>query len=152
MPAPIDIGPATLFNTFKADLLGRLTSFCNFIIVVSGGILSLTIGAFINTSRLPIGIESLARIRIGWILLTASLVLALLVPFVLLIAQSVVSWKWQTWLETPKTEDQAGLQLFKNPNYMRNAITAAITLAFASCAGGIIFVSAGAIGLLRLPG
>jgi hypothetical protein len=148
MAENVDTGPATLFNTFKADLLGRVTAFCNFLILVSGSILSLTIGAFLNTQSPRIGSDGLFAIRNGWILLTASLVLALTVTALVVAAQASVSRKWLAELEKQAPMNQ---RVFKNPEWVKHAITITMTLAFLTCVLGTCAISYGAIQLLNLP-
>lgn len=39
---PLDLGPATLFNTHMADWGARVNTFVNHLLLISGGILSIT--------------------------------------------------------------------------------------------------------------
>ncbi|MNV23368.1 hypothetical protein D3C71_1143790 [compost metagenome] len=142
---PIDIGPATLFNNHMSDVGNRLGTFCNFLLVVDGGILSLTIGAFLGPSRPMVSSVGLSAIQLGWYLLTAGLVLALSTTFTVLMAQLAVQWKMRkSFSLKPKK-----LKLHSGPEWLAYAIRTILVLAFAFSVTGIGAVSFGAVEMLK---
>jgi hypothetical protein len=134
------------FNSFVADWGARTSEFINHLILVDGGILSITIGAFLNSKVLkfdPIGIQA---IRLGWLLLSSSLILALITAFLRITAQRVLISKWKWVLASKETP---GLVVIEGNHLFRVVLWLIQGLAFLSCIGGILAISYGASQLLR---
>jgi hypothetical protein len=145
---PIDLGAATLFNSHMYDLGNRLNTVCNYLLLVNGGILSITISAFVGATPPRLSLDGLYAIRFGWYSLTASMILALAATFIVLLGQSIVQMKMRSAFSDGSP---AGLKLHSGPNWIGVAIKASVPLAFLSCVVGIACVSYGAVQLLRIP-
>lgn len=145
---PLDVGPATLFNTHMIDLGNRIGTFCNFLLLVDGGILSITIGAFLSDKPVPsLAPYGLFAIRNGWYLLTLGMILALSITFFVLLGQLSVHKQWRESFNSKGTE----IKMMNGPPWIGKAIRIAIVLAYAASVLGIACVSYGAVQTLRLP-
>jgi hypothetical protein len=144
----LDIGPGTLFNTHMYDLGNRINTVCNYLLLVNGGILSITIGAFVGTTPPRLAVDALAAIRLGWYSLTASMILVLTATFLVLAGQMVVQMKMRAAFSdgTPPR-----LKLFTGPAWVGLAIKTTLPLAFLTSVVGIASISYGAVQLLRIP-
>lgn len=146
-PAQIDVGPATLFNSHMFDLGNRVNTVCNYLLVVNGGVLSITIGAFIGSSTPKLTEAALNAIRFGWYALTISMILALAGTFFVLAAQAIVQRKMR---KAFGDGSPPGLRLFTGPPWIGRAIWTTVPCAFLACVVGVACVSYGAVQLLRI--
>lgn len=144
---PLDTGAATLFNTHMMDAGNRLGTFCNFLLLVDGGILSITIGAFIGPTPPAVPSLGLFAIQVGWCLLTIGLVLALTTTFVVLMAQLSVQMK----LRRSFTPNPTEVKLHTGPEWLARLIRVVLILAFLTSVAGISTVSYGAVQMLKPP-
>lgn len=138
------IGQATLFNTHVSDWGVRVNTFVNYLIVISGGVLTVTIGAFLSGSPPKLSPLTILAIRNGWYLLSLSLVLALCTTFLHIVAQAIVIIAWKKKLK----EQKPGLAIIEGPLWFRIFIWFIATLAFVSCVFGVGAISYGASQLL----
>lgn len=145
---PLDVGSATLFNTHMYDLGNRINTVCNYLMLVNGGILSITIGAFVGSTPPRMSLDGLYAIRFGWYSLTASLLLALTATFLVLVGQMVVQSKMRA---AYSDETASGLKLHVGPKWVGVGIRLALPLAFVASVVGIACISYGAVQMLRLP-
>lgn len=143
----LDTGPATLHNTHMMDLGNRIGTFCNYLLLVDGGILSITIGAFIGATPPSLAMDGLIAIRAGWYSITLGLVLALSVTFFVLWGQLAVQRKLNDSFNAQPTT----LQLHRGPAWVGKAVRLALVLAFLTSVLGIACVSYGAVQMLRIP-
>jgi hypothetical protein len=144
---PLDTGAAMLFNDHMKDLGNRIGTFCNYLMLVDGGILSITIGAFISATPPSLAMDGLLAIRAGWYLITLGLVLALAVTFFVLWGQLVVQRKLNDSFNAQPT----ALQLHRGPSWVGTAVRWALVMAFTTSVAGIACVSYGAVQMLRIP-
>lgn len=141
----LDTGSATLFNAHMVDVGNRLGTFCNYLILIDGGILSITIGAFIGPAPPSVPLPAFAAIQAGWYLLTIGLILALATTFTVLMAQMHVHWKMRkSFVPEPKT-----LKLHTGPEWVGLAVRVTLWLAFTASVVGIGTVSYGAVQMLK---
>lgn len=138
----------TLFNAQVVDWLNRVTTFVNYLAVVSGGVLSITIGAFISATPPRLDTSGVDFIRLGWYLLSASLIFALLTSFVHIVLHDRVIARMKKLIFGPKS-GIAKLQLVEGPRWQKAIIWAAFTLSFVCCVAGIATISIGAGRLLH---
>jgi hypothetical protein len=134
------------FNNFVADWGTRTNEFINHLILIDGGILSITIGAFLNSKVPKFGPFGFQAVRFGWLLLSSSLILALLMAFLRIIAQRILISKWKGVLASKETP---GLVVIEGNHTFRVILWLIQGLAFLSCIGGILAISYGASQLLR---
>jgi hypothetical protein len=145
---PLDTSPATLFNTHMIDLGNRIGTFCNFLLLVDGGILSITIGAFLSDKPVPsLAPYGLFAIRNGWYLLTIGMILALSITLFVLLGQLAVHKQWRESFNPQATE----VRMMNGPPWIGKAIRIGICLAYVTSILGIACVSYGAVQMLRLP-
>lgn len=143
---PLDLGPATLFNTHMADWGARVNTFVNHLLLISGGILSITIGAFLNGSPPKLQQDALFAVQNGWYLLSSSLVLSLMVALLHVIAQAIVIARWKKkFIDGPLQ-----VQIIQGAGWFRVLIWGVLVAAFLCCVAGIIFISYGAAQLLHV--
>jgi len=86
---------AAAFNAFTANWISRIDSMNNSIILVSGGVMSITIGAFLSSEPPTLDAGSVNQIQVAWILLAISLACSILLKFVLVISGAIVLKEWE---------------------------------------------------------
>lgn len=146
--APLDVAPATLFNAQVADWGSRVNGLVNYLIIVSGGFLSITMGAFISVQPPRLDANGLTFVRSGWYLLATSLVLALLTSFLHIVSQSRVITRMKVLMFSD--EGDSRIELVESPLWQRAIIWIVFVAAFALCCTGVGLVSYGASRLLRI--
>jgi len=139
-----DVGAATLFNNFAMDFRSRVDSLIKSIFLISGGVLSITIGAFISKKPPVITQEVLHSIQCAWFNLSFSIIAALTTMFLLIVAQAQTATKWRVKIET----NAEGLQVINNPVWFRVIMWVVGITAFISCITGLIYITYGAGQLL----
>jgi hypothetical protein len=141
------VGPASLFNSYVADWGSRVNSFINYLIIVSGGILSITVGAFLTGHPPALTQSALLAVQRSWLLLSVGLVLALLTAFLHIAAQAftIARWRKQSVRATSPR-----LLTITAPSWLRIATWVVFGAAFACCAAGIVCISVAAAQLLHI--
>jgi len=134
------------FNTFTADWKNRVETLIKTVMLLSGGVMSITIGAYIETSgpRPAIPESGLSVIRWSWYLLSSSLVASLLTFFTIVISGSIVLFRWQKVMHL-NAEDRT---VIDSPLWLRMLAWSFGVFAVLSCAVGLALVAQGATYLL----
>lgn len=143
-----DYEPAKIYNEAQKDYGLRIGVFTNHLLVLSAGILSITIGAFLGISPPKFVPEALSMLRAGWWLLCTSLVCALFSSFGVLLGQTLVMDQMRAHYVSSET---GPLKLFMGPAWLRFSIRALVVISFATCGAGIICICSAASEMLRLP-
>lgn len=132
------------FNGQMRDFGETASQLVNYILLVSAGILSVTIGAFLAKPP-PLSPSELVWIRWGWGLLTTSMVCTLLSFCMLMIAKRLVIQGVIKRMKATAT----GLILVQGSTWFRWVIAVVFLVGFAACIAGIICIAYGASGLLH---
>jgi hypothetical protein len=142
---PDIVGPAGLFNSYVADWGNRVNSFINYLIIVSGGILSITVGAFLTGHPPNLTQAALSAVQRSWLLLSVGLVLVLLTAFLHITAQAftIARWRRQSVRATSPR-----LLTITAPYWLRFATWVVFGAAFVCCAVGTVCISVAAAQLL----
>ena len=104
-PPPASIGPAEalkLFNEFQSQSRARAETTLKLILVVSGGMLTLSVGAVLGDSPPKIPAHLLPALTWGWGLLFYSIAASLLLMFSMIIATFHMGILWRKTLENQK--------------------------------------------------
>lgn len=144
----LDYEPAKIFNTHQENLGLRLGTFTNYLLAVDGGVLSITIGAFLNGSPPRVAPDALVILRAGWWLLTSGLILALTASFCVLLGQAIVHLKMRKKYEVG--DEERKLELITGPGWLRPAIWLAVIASFLASVSGLAAMCWGASAMLRL--
>lgn len=132
------------FNAFTANWIARIDSMTKSIFLISGGAMTLTIGAFLNSSSLSLNIEAVYLIRWSWYLLSASLACSILLSYILVVSGGIVlkNWEKQINIETD------GRVIINSPVLLRFFAWVLGTVSVICCLLGFIFIAVGASFLL----
>jgi magnesium-transporting ATPase (P-type) len=115
-------------------------------LLISGGVLNITIGAFLNGSAPKLPQNALFAVQNGWYLLSTSLVLALLFALLHVVAQGIIIEKWKK-----KFSDRSPrIEVIQGAGWFRILIWAVLITAFLCCVAGIVFISYGAAQIIHL--
>ena len=132
------------FNTFVTEVRNRLETLIKQILVVSGGTLTITVGAFLTSTKPPFSETTIHLFKYAWIQLSASIILCLFLMALQVVALINVALKKKDKL---KQSGQRIEVIFAwLPIRILNICVG--LAAFGSCIGGIVFMSQAAISLL----
>lgn len=134
----------TNFNTYVTEFRARADNTIKQVLLVSGGIQTITIGAFLNGSTPKLPTISVPLLTYGWCLLSASIVLCLTFLIFQTIAQWHVSYKHAKKLAV----GTQGMEVMNTWPAFRRVIWVVGILAFVSCIAGVYVVSKAAISLI----
>jgi len=81
------------FNTYATEFRTKVDSFTKQVLLVSGGIQTITIGAFLGGNTPKLSGETIALLKCGWLYLSACIILCLTLMLLQLIAQAHVARK-----------------------------------------------------------
>lgn len=135
---------AAAFNTFTANWISRIDSMNNSVILVAGGVMSITIGAFLSSNPPSLDACSVLQIRAAWISLAISLACAILLKFVLVLSGAIVLREWEQKI---KVED-SGRIIIDSPKWVRCIAWTLGGGSVLACLIGFILISIGAGSLL----
>jgi len=135
---------AEAFNAFTANWIARVDSMNNSVIFLAGGIMSITIAAFLTTTPPPIGVESAEIIQLAWILLAVSLACSVLLKFALVISGAIALKK----MERKVTAISAIPMIHDSPKWIHILAWFLATASVFSCVVGFSLMSIGAGSLL----
>jgi hypothetical protein len=136
------------FNAFTADWKNRIETLIKTVLLLSGGVMSITIGAYINANPPKLPEIAINIIRYSWYLLSGSLVASLLTFFLLVVSGAIVLKKWEKRVST-KIE---GLVIIDSPRWLHILCWGLGIIAVVSCLIGVALVAHGATYLLRPMG
>jgi len=138
---------AEAFNAFTTDWKNRIEKLLNTVIILSGGVMSITIGAYINDSPPDLSIAGANMLRYSWYLLASSLAASLLVHFFLVISGAIVLKQWEKRISFNKQ----GIKLIDSPRWLHLFSWALAVWAVIACLLGLVLMAYGASYLLPQP-
>lgn len=136
---------ASAFNAFTADWKNRIETLIKTIIVLSGGVMSITIGAYINSQTTPFPECRTSLIHLSWYLLALSLIASLLVYFILVISGAIVLTQWERRVDV---NDQ-GRVIIDSPYWVHFLGWIFAIVALFSCIAGLGLTAYGASHLFQ---
>jgi hypothetical protein len=144
--SPPSIEPLKLFNEFQSQLRARLEASLKLIMILSGGMLTLSVGAVLGNSPPRIPAYLFRTLSWSWGLLFFSIAAATVVMAGMIAATSHMGFQWRKRMqagETPATFFVAAWA------WLRVANAAIGVLALLSFLGGLVLISQVAIGVAR---
>ena len=138
---------AEAFNLYTANWISRIDSMNNSIILISGGVMSITIGAFLSST--PPTLEACASllIRFAWVSLALSLACSIMLKFALVISGAIVLKNWKQKINV----EQDGRIIIDSPKWFRMLSWVFGSVSVISCVVGFSLISYGAGSLLKMP-
>lgn len=135
---------AAAYNTFTANWISRIDSMNNSIILVVGGVMSITIGAFLSSTPPNLDDCAVSLIRAAWILLAISLACSILLKFVLVISGAIVLKEWEKKIKV----EEGGRIIIDSPKWVHVLAWILAGTSVISCLSGFGLISIGAGSLL----
>jgi len=128
------------FNNHAMEFRARIDTLIKSIFLISGGVLSITIGSFINGKLSAVSETALCSIVTAWYSLSLSIVLSLTTMFLLIIAQAQTASGWGA-----KTHvNSEGLKVVNNPAWFRIIMWLTGSVSFLCCVIGLAYIAHGA--------
>lgn len=135
-----NIEAATLVSSHGIEFRARIDTLIRSLFLISGGVLSITIGAFISGKPPAIPKEALNSIVYAWYSLSFSIITALITMFLLIIAQAQTTSKWEEQLVT----NSLGKEIIHNPMWLKAVMWIIGIFSFVSCIVGLSCITYGA--------
>lgn len=132
------------FTTYATEFRTRADNFIKQVLLISGGIQAVTIGAFLNGKGFVPPANSVPLLKCGWLFLSGSIVLCLTFLFFQTIAQWHVLQKQVKKLKT----QTPGLEIVNIWRSFRVLIWFVGVLAFLCCVIGVAMISWAAASLI----
>ena len=132
------------FNTYTANWISRIDSMNNSVILVAGGVMSITIGAFLSSTPPVLSDCSAIQIRTAWILLAVSLACSIMLKFALVISGAMVLNGWEKKVKV----NTGGRIIIDSPMWVHIIAWLLGGSAVLSCVIGFGLISIGAGALL----
>jgi hypothetical protein len=125
------------FNTYSTEIRNRIESLTKQVLVVSGGIQTLTIGAFLSGKSPKLPVESISALQNSWMLLAISVICCLILMFGQVIAMMHVGSKQKDKLVNQKQ----GLEVLNAALPLRFFNWVVGIAAFLSCLVGVFLMA-----------
>lgn len=135
---------AEAFNTFTADWKNRIEKLLNTTIFISGGVMSITIGAYLNGNPPYLSMVGSNMLRYSWYLFASSLCASILVHFLLVVSGAIVLKQWETRIHI----DEQGTQTMDSPKWVHLLSWMFAVWAVFGCLTGLGLMAFGASYLL----
>lgn len=135
---------AALFNVYVSDWKNRIETLIKSVMLLSGGVMSITIGAFINSTPPSLNGIAVCVIQSSWYLLSLSLVASLLTFFGLVISQAIVVSDWKRRVKV----NSEGLVVIGSPHWLQVICWVLGSISVLACVVGLILVAYGSSTLL----
>ncbi|WP_053982282.1 hypothetical protein [Marinagarivorans algicola] len=132
------------FNTYTANWVSRIDSMNNSLILVAGGVMSITIGAFLSATPPSLDGCSATQIRIAWALLAVSLACSIMLKFTLVISGAMVLKGWEKKVKV----NEGGRIIIDSPKWIHIIAWLLGSSAALFCIIGFGLISVGAGSLL----
>lgn len=91
------------FNVFVTEVRNRIESLIKQLLLVSGGIQTITISAFLSGNKLELTEETVTLLKCAWFHLSASIILCLVFMLLQIFGLTHVGFKHKAKLENPET-------------------------------------------------
>ena len=137
----------TTFNLSAVEFRTRVLDFNKQLLLISGGIQTITISAFISGNILKLGITTavVSHLKYGWICLSISMTASLLLQFGQTVAFFCMVRKHKKLLRS----DLKKIVIIEPPSIVIIVMWTIVIIAFLSCLAGIWFISVAAISILH---
>lgn len=135
---------AEAFNAFTSDWKNRIEKLLNTTIFISGGVMSITVGAYINGSPPYLSMFGSNMLRYSWYLLASSLCASLLVHFLLVISGAIVLKQWERRIQV----NEQGIKTIDSPTWVHVLSWTFAVWAVLGCLIGLGLMAFGASDLL----
>ncbi len=132
------------FNTFSNELRDRIESLIKQVLVVSGGIQTITISAFLSGSKPQLTDATIQLLKYSWYQFSASMVLCLFIMLLQILALTHVGIQQKDKL----TSSKAGVEVLSTWLPLRILNWVIGLSAFFLCLSGIITISLAAANLI----
>ena len=132
------------FNTFSVEIRARIETLVKQILLVSGGIQTITISAFLSSSKPELSEETIELLKCAWFELSVSIILCLVLMLLQILSLTHVGLKHKFKLENPVQ----GIQVMAAWLPLRIISWGVGLSAFAFCVTGVYTISKAAISLI----
>lgn len=132
------------FNAFTSDWKNRIEKLLSTTLILSGGIMSITIGAYINGSPPYLSAVGSNMLRYSWYLFASSLCALLLVHFSIVISGALVLKQWENRIRI----NDEGVKIIDSPKWVHYLSWVFAIWAVWACLSGLVLMAYGASYLL----
>jgi hypothetical protein len=132
------------FNTFSVELRNRIESLIKQVLLVSGGIQTITISAFLSASKPQMSEVTIQLLKSAWFQLSASIILCLVLMLLQIFALTHVGLKQKNKLENLRS----GIEIMTAWLPLRIVNWVVGLSAFGFCIVGVFTISRAAISLI----
>lgn len=136
------------FTSYATEFRARADNSVKQILLVSGGIQAITIGAFLNGRPPALSAESVSLLKCGWSLLSASVILCL----TFLVFQTVAQWHVTLKKVKKFNSKTSKTEIVNTWPLLRYLIWIIGISGFISCITGVLIISKAAISLIAANG
>lgn len=143
---PEQVATATLFNAYTAEFRSRVEQAIKQVLLVSGAIQTITIGAFLSGTVPAFSTETICLLKSGWLSLSISIIFCLLLMFLQLITQAHVVYQQVDKIR----KSNPGLEIVNTHIFLRVLLWVFGVIAFSTCISGVALVSAAAMSLISV--
>ena len=132
------------FNTFSMELRNRIEALIKQVLIISGGIQTITISAFLAASKPELSLATVHLLKTAWFQLSISIVLCLTLMLLQILAMAHVGYKFKNKLENPP--EGVAVMAAWLPLRITNWVVGAA--AFGFCISGVFTISKAAASLI----
>jgi len=129
------------FNTYSVELRNRIEGLLKQVLIVSGGIQTLTIGAFLSGKSPTLSAGAVKTLQVSWLLLSISVICCLSLMFLQIIAMVHVGLKQKNKLEN----QVSGIEVMNTWLTLRLVNWTVGISAFVCCIAGVFLMAKAAI-------
>ncbi len=134
------------FNTFSVEIRTRIETLTKQVLVVSGGIQTITISAFLTGTQPKLDQATIALLKCGWLQLSASIILCLIFMLFQIFGLIHVGFKHKSLLANP----EPGVKIMVTWLPLRVCNWLISLSAFVLCVYGVYTISKAAISLIGM--
>lgn len=135
--APISKESIQGFNSYATELRSRVEILIKQLMIVSGGILSITMGAYLNGKTVLLPESALKNLETSWVCFAACIIFSLFVMLIQTISMVHVVYKRKDKIENKRE----GIQVFNTFMLVRILVWLVGLSAFFACIAGLVFIA-----------
>ncbi len=136
------------FNLYSVELRAKIDGILKQVLIVSGGIQAITIGAFLSGKAPALPVEVISLLKLGWFSLSISIICCLSLMLLQILTMVQVGFKQVKKMESPKS----GIEIMNAWLPLRIFSWLVGLSAFFSCIIGVFIVSKAAMALIGSSG
>jgi hypothetical protein len=133
------------FNAYTSETRNRIETLIKQILVISGGILTITISAFLTNSAPQISKETMPLLELAWLELSSSIILCLFFMLIQILGLAHVGIQKKNKLE----KEASNIEIMNTWLPLRILSVATGLLAFSLCVHGVYTISQAAVSLIN---